>query len=91
MEDFHINSYGYDYDLRELDFKIEHERCKRYDKKKFAQDPTGQDGGLDRMLYQVFMCKYMEYVKNPSHIFNIGQGVVAKRSPHSDWIYFDVE
>ena len=61
------------------------------DKKKFAQDPTGQDGGLDRMLYQVFMCKYMEYVKNPSHIFNIGQGVVAKRSPHSDWIYFDVE
>lgn len=87
MDDYYINSYGYD--LRELDYKLEHERCKSYDEKKFSQDPTGQDGGLDRMLYQVFMCKYMEYVKNLRHIFNTGQGVVTERSPHSDWIYFD--
>jgi len=87
MEKFYINTYGYD--LRELDYKVEHDRCKSYDEKKFAQDPTGQDGGLDRMLYQAFACKYMEYSQNLAHIFNTGQGVVTERSPHSDWIYFD--
>ena len=46
MEDYYINGYGYD--LRELDYKIEHERVKSFDEKKFAQDPMGQDGGLDR-------------------------------------------
>ena len=84
----YTNSCGYD--LRELYFKIEHERCKSYDEKKFAPDPTGQDGGLDRMLYQVFMCKYVEHVKNLSHIFKTGLGVVAERNPHSDSIYFYV-
>jgi len=87
MEKFYVNGYGYD--LRELDYKLEHERCKSYDEKKFAQDPTGQDGGLDRMLYQVWVCKYLEYANNLAHIFNTGQGVVTERSPHSDWIYFD--
>ena len=87
MEDFYINSYGYD--LRELDYKIVHERVKSYDEKKFAQDPLGQDGGLDRMLYQLHIMRYMQYVDNLAHIFNTGQGVVTERSPFSDWVYID--
>ena len=43
MDTYYINSYGYD--LRELDYRVEHERVKTYDEKKFAQDPLGQDGG----------------------------------------------
>ena len=87
MEDFYINGYGYD--LRELDYAIEHERVKSYDEKKFAQDPLGQDGGLDRMLYQLHVMRYLQYVDNLAHIFNTGQGVVTERSPFSDWVYFD--
>ena len=87
MEDYYINGYGYD--LRELDYKIQHERVKSYDEKKFAQDPLGQNGGLDRMLYQLHICRYMQYVDSLAHIFNTGEGVVTERSPHSDWVYFD--
>eukprot|EP00092_Neocalanus_flemingeri_P033038 GFUD01035932.1.p1 GENE.GFUD01035932.1~~GFUD01035932.1.p1 ORF type:complete len:450 (-),score=126.34 GFUD01035932.1:127-1476(-) len=87
MEDFYINSYGYD--LRELDYKIQHDRVKSFDEKKFAQNPTGQDGGLDRMLFNLHMCRYMQHVDLLAHIFNTGEGVVTERSPHSDWVYFD--
>ena len=87
MENFYINSYGYD--LRELDYQIKHERVKSYDEKKFAQDPLGQDGGLDRMLYQLHIMRYFQYVDSLCHIFNTGQGIVTERSPFSDWVYFD--
>jgi len=87
MDDFYINSYGYD--LRELDYKVQHERVKSYDEKKFSQEPTGQNGGLDRMLYNLHMQRYMQYIDHLEHIFNTGQGVVTERSPHSDWIYID--
>jgi len=87
MEDYYINSYGYD--LRDLDYRITHERVKSYDEKKFAQDPLGQDGGLDRMLWNLHMMRYFQYVDVLEHIFNTGQGVVTERSPFSDWIYFD--
>jgi len=87
MEDFYINSYGYD--LRELDYMTNYERVKCYDEKKFSQDPLGQNGGLDRMLWGLFMMKYMQYADNLAHIFNTGQGVVTERSPHSHWVYFD--
>merc|ERR1719378_2036922 len=56
---------------------------------KFAQDPMGQDGGLDRMLWNLHMMRYFQYVDVLEHIFNTGQGVVTERSPFSDWIYFD--
>jgi len=87
MEDYYINHYGYD--LRELDYKIEHERVKSYDEKKFAQDPLGQDGGLDRMLWILHMQRYLQYVDILEHIFNTGQGVITERSPFSDWVYID--
>merc|ERR1712179_470039 len=87
MDKYYINHYGYD--LRELDYRIEHERVKSYDEKKFAQDPTGQDGGLDRMLYTLFMQRYLQYVDDLCHIFNTGEGIVTERSPFSDWVYFD--
>lgn len=87
MDNYYINSYGYD--LRDLDYRVEHERVKSYDEKKFAQDPTGQDGGLDRMLYSLFMARYLQYVDDLAHIFNTGEGIVTERSPFSDWIYFD--
>jgi len=87
MEDYYINSYGYD--LRELDYKFHHTRNISYDEKKFSQDPTGQDGGLDRMLYISFVQRYEDYIKNLAHLFNTGEGIVTERSPHSDFIYYD--
>jgi len=87
MDNFYINPYGYD--LRELDHAFSFIRNKSYDEKKFAQDPTGQDGGLDRMLYTKFINGYMQYSEHLAHIFNTGQGVVSERSPFSDWVYFE--
>ena len=58
MEDYYINGYGYD--LREMDYRVSHERVKTYDEKKFAQDPLGQDGGLDRMLWGLHMQRYLQ-------------------------------
>ena len=49
MDDLYINAYGYD--LRELDFAFKYTRNKSFDEKLFAQDPTANDHGLDRMLY----------------------------------------
>ena len=57
MDNYYINGYGFD--LRELDYKIKYDRVKSYDEKKFSQDPLGQDGGLDRMLYQLFVLRYI--------------------------------
>ena len=45
---------------------------KSYDEKKFAQDPLGQDGGLDRMLWNLHMMRYFQYVDVLEHIFNTG-------------------
>jgi len=87
MDNYYINGYGFD--LRELDYKIKYDRVKSYDEKKFSQDPLGQDGGLDRMLYQLFVLRYMHYSDCLAHIFNTGQGIVTERSPHSDWVYID--
>jgi len=87
MEDFYINSYGFD--LRELDYKFLHTRNLSYDEKKFSQDPTGQDGGLDRMLWVSYIHRYRDYIDNLAHLFNTGEGIVTERSPHSDFIYID--
>merc|ERR1711962_1327945 len=87
MDDFYINAYGYD--LRELDFVFKYTRNKCFDEKLFAQDPTANDHGLDRMLYQSHVKRYVKYVDMLAHIFNTGQGVVTERSPHSDWVYFE--
>ena len=87
MDDYYVNHYGYD--LRELDYRFTHERNLSYDEKKFAKDPLGQDGGLDRMLWCLHMFRYMQYVDILEHIFNTGEGVVVERSPFSDWAYID--
>jgi len=87
MDDFYINAYGYD--LRELDFVFKYTRNKCFDEKLFAQDPTANDHGLDRMLYTSHVKRYVKYVDMLAHIFNTGQGVVTERSPHSDWVYFE--
>jgi len=87
MEDYYINAYGYD--LRELDFVFKYTRNKSFDEKLFAQDPTANDHGLDRMLYYSHVLRYKQYVEILAHIFNTGQGVVTERSPHSDWVYFE--
>lgn len=87
MEDYYINDYGYD--MRTMDYKFQHTRCLSYDEKKFSQDPTAQDGGLDRMLYNSHIQRYKDYMDGLAHIFNTGEGIVTERSPHSDWIYID--
>ena len=56
MEDFYINAYGYD--LRELDFAFKYTRNKSFDEKLFAQDPTANDHGLDRMLYYSHVMRF---------------------------------
>ena len=57
MEDFYINAYGYD--LRELDFAFKYTRNKSFDEKLFAQDPTANDHGLDRMLYYSHVMRFV--------------------------------
>ena len=47
------------------------------------------DRNNSRMLYNLYMMRYFQYVDNLEHIFNTGQGVVTERSPFSDWVYFD--
>lgn len=87
MDDFYINHYGYD--LRDMDYMMTHTRNLSYDEKKFAQDPTGQNGGLDRMLYDSYMGRFKRYNDELAYLFNTGQGVVMERSPHSDFCYID--
>merc|ERR1719402_1088747 len=78
MDDFYINHYGYD--LRDMDYMMTHTRNLSYDEKKFAQDPTGQNGGLDRMLYDSHMGRFKRYNDELAYLFNTGQGVVMERS-----------
>ena len=58
MDDFYINAYGYD--LRELDFVFKYTRNKCFDEKLFAQDPTANDHGLDRMLYTSHVKRFVK-------------------------------
>jgi len=85
MEEFYVNSYGYD--LRELDGLFKHDRNISYDEKKFAQDPTGQDGGLDRMQASLMFMRYKKYFCALEHLFNTGQGIVIEKSPYSEHVF----
>jgi len=88
MDDYYINKYGYD--LRELDHVFHYPRNVSYDEKKFAQDPTGQDGGLDRMQASLMQMRYEIYIDLLAHLFNTGQGIVTEKSPYSDYIWCEV-
>lgn len=85
MEDYYINSYGYD--LRELDSLFHYKKCVSYDEKKFAVDPLGQDGGLDRMQYYLMYIRFDKYIKALAHLFNTGQGIVTEQSPFSEHVF----
>lgn len=87
MEDFYINKYGYD--LRELDHLFKHPKLVSFDEKKFAQNPTGQDGGVDRMVTTLFYIRFRKYIEALAHIFNTGQGVVMEKSVYSDYVFVD--
>jgi len=87
MDHYYINEYGYD--LRDFDYRITLERALSYDEAKFSKDPTGQDGGLDRMLWHSHILRYQVYMQALAHIFNTGEGIVTERSPFMDWIYWD--
>jgi len=87
MDDFYINGYGYD--VRKLDPKMTHLRNVSYDEKKFSQDPTGQDGGLDRMSIILYRMKFHRYVDSLAHLFNTGEGVVIDKGPHNDYVYME--
>jgi len=88
MEDYYINKYGYD--LREVDHLFTHHKNVSYDEKKFAQNPTGQDGGLDRMQAYLMQMRLEIYIDLLAHLFNTGQGVVTEKSPYSDYIWSEV-
>lgn len=85
MEEFYINPYGYD--LRELDPLVKHTKCLSYDEKKFAQDPLGQDGGLDRMQFCLMFMRFKKYVNLLAHLFNTGRGIVTEKSPFSEHVF----
>jgi len=87
MEQWYINSYGYD--LRELDHAMTWTRNKSFDEKKFAQDPAGQEGGADRMMFNLHLMRYFHYMEGLEHLFNTGQGIVTEKSPHSDWVFIE--
>jgi len=85
MEHFYINKYGYD--LRELDHLFTYEKNVSFDEKKFAQNPLGQNGGLDRMQFFLQQMRLDMYVDYMCHLFNTGQGIVTERSPFSDFVW----
>lgn len=85
MDEFYTNSYGYD--LRELDHLFHYTKCKSYDEKKFAQDPKGQEGGLDRMLDNLCWLRFTKYTNALAHLFNTGQGIVTEKSPYTDHVF----
>jgi len=87
MDDLYINKYGYD--LRELDWQFHHDRNKSYDEKKFAQDPLGQNGGLDRMVSKLQEIRGLKYNELLAHVFNTGQGIVTEKSPYSEAVFIE--
>lgn len=87
MEQWYINSYGYD--LRELDHAMTWTRNKSFDEKKFAMDPTAQEGATDRMMFNLHLLRYFHYLEGLEHLFNTGQGIVTEKSPHSDWVFIE--
>jgi NADH dehydrogenase (ubiquinone) 1 alpha subcomplex subunit 10 len=87
MDDWYINSYGYD--LRDLDWQFHHTKNKCYDEKSFAQDPLGNDGGLDRMLIKLQMMRAFQYNDLLAHLFNTGQGIVTEKSPFSEQLFME--
>ena len=44
-----------------------------YDEKKFAQNPMGQNGGVDRMLTNLLWMRLNNYTDALAHLFNTGQ------------------
>jgi len=87
MDDGYINKYGYD--ARNLDADIQFERNLSFDEKKFSQDPTAQDGALDRMLMELYELKFLKYVFALRHLFNTGQGIVMEKSPYNNYCYVE--
>jgi len=87
MENYYVNHNGYD--LRELDHKFHYPRNISFDEKKFAQNPTSQDGGLDRMLDTLQYMRYASYLDALAHMFNTGRGIVMEKSPYSEHVYVE--
>lgn len=87
MDDLYINKYGYD--LRELDWQFQHPKNKSFDEKKFAKDPLGQDGGLDRMVSELQAIRGYKYNDLLAHVFNTGQGIVTEKSPFSEAVFIE--
>jgi len=87
MDHYYINSYGYD--LRDLDHLMKHEKNVSYDEKKFAQNPMGQNGGVDRMLTNLLWMRLNNYTDALAHLFNTGQGIVTEKSPFSEHVFID--
>jgi NADH dehydrogenase (ubiquinone) 1 alpha subcomplex subunit 10 len=85
MDQFYTNGYGYD--LRELDHLFHFTKCISYDEKKFAQNPTGQEGGLDRMQDALTHLRVHNYTNALAHLFNTGQGIVTEKSPFTDHVF----
>jgi len=87
MEDWYINSYGYD--LRDLDWQFHYNKNKSFDEKKFAQDPQGGHNGLDRMQLTLQQMRAFSYNDFLTHLFNTGQGVVTEKSPFSEHVFIE--
>lgn len=87
MDDGYINKYGYD--ARKLDADFHHERNLSFDEKKFSENPTAHDGGLDRMLLEIYHLKFVKYLEGLRHLFNTGQGVVMEKSPYNNYCYME--
>jgi NADH dehydrogenase (ubiquinone) 1 alpha subcomplex subunit 10 len=87
MDDYYINSYGYD--LRDLDWQFHLAKNISFDEKKFAQDPMGGPNGLDMMQLNLQTIRAYQYNNLLAHLFNTGQGVVTEKSPHSEYVFIE--
>jgi len=87
MDDYYINSYGYD--LRDLDWQFHYQKNKSFDEKKFAQDPQGGPHGLDMMQLELQTLRGFQYNNLLAHLFNTGQGIVTEKSPHSEYVFIE--
>ncbi|PNF29067.1 NADH dehydrogenase [ubiquinone] 1 alpha subcomplex subunit 10, mitochondrial [Cryptotermes secundus] len=84
MDDFYINSYGYD--MRKLDPQLP-VGARSYDEKNFCTEPNHENtANFQIMKYKL---RYSQYIDALAHLMNTGQGVVLERCAYSDFVFME--
>jgi len=84
MDDYYINSYGYD--LRKLDPQLP-PSARSYDEKNFCIEPNHENAANFQIVK--YKLRYTQYIDALAHLMNTGQGVVLERCAYSDFVFLE--